>query len=175
MSVRLVLVMAVIGFGGGLGALLRYVCGILFHHTFGFSEYVSIMVINVGGCFLIGVCFFLIEVFFNKEFESRLRPLPISRRVVSKGIWPQNNPTQPVVQDFRQDLISELLAGFVITGVLGGLTTFSLFSLLSVQLRLGEHPLALISNSVGTLILGVGATWVGLHLGRIWHQKSSSN
>ena len=172
---KLLLVMCVVGFGGGIGALLRHLSGKVLHGLLGFSEYVSVMMVNVTGCLLIGICFFLIEAFFNTELESRLRSLPMNSRSVADGIWPKKNPTQPVVRDFHRDLISELLAGFVITGVLGGLTTFSLFSLLSLQLRLGGHPGSLILNIVGTVTLGVAATWVGLHWGRIWHQKSSSS
>ena len=172
---RWCLVMCVIGFGGGIGALLRHLGGTFLHGLLGCSEYASVMVVNITGCFLIGICFFVIEVFFNKEIESRLRSLPMNRSITEDGIWPKKNPTQPVIRDFREDLISELLAGFVITGVLGGLTTFSLFSLLSLQLSLGGHPISLIINIVGTLTLSIVATWVGLHLGRIWHQKSTSN
>ena len=116
---KLLLVMCVVGFGGGIGALLRHLSGKVLHGLLGFSEYVSVMMVNVTGCLLIGICFFLIEAFFNTELESRLRSLPMNSRSVADGIWPKKNPTQPVVRDFHRDLISELLAGFVITGVLG--------------------------------------------------------
>ena len=168
---RFLMVLCAVGLGGGLGALLRFLSGKVLHGLLGFSEFLSVMLINITGCLLIGLCFFLIEVFFNTERESRLRSLPMNREAVERGVWPKKNPTQPVVRDFRQDLISELLAGFVITGVLGGMTTFSLFSLLSLQLRLGGHPVLLITNILGTLLLGLAATWVGLHLGRIWHRR----
>ncbi len=171
---RTLLIMCIIGVGGGIGASLRHFSGQLLHGVLGMSGYASIMVVNITGCFLIGLCFFLIEVIFNYDLESRLRPLPMSKNIIEEGAWPKNDPTQPVIRDFRSDFISEILAGFMITGILGGLTTFSVFSLLSMHLSIGGHPFSLLINIVGTVTLGVVATWLGLHLGHICYRKTSS-
>lgn len=58
-----------------------------------------------------------------------------------------------------------LRAGILI-GVLGGFTTFSSFSIETFNLiEQGEHVRALL-NILGSLILCVSATWVGVIIGR---------
>ena len=50
---------------------------------------------------------------------------------------------------------------FVMTGVLGGFTTFSSFSVQTLALMQQGHWQAAALNSAGSLILCVGACWVG--------------
>ncbi|MEK6770183.1 MAG: fluoride efflux transporter CrcB [Pseudomonadota bacterium] len=58
-----------------------------------------------------------------------------------------------------------LRAGILI-GVLGGFTTFSSFSIETFSLvEQGEHLKAL-TNAAASLVLCVGATWIGVILGR---------
>lgn len=55
---------------------------------------------------------------------------------------------------------------FLVTGILGGYTTFSAFGLETVQLtRQGEHVLAL-ANAVGSVVAGYAAVWLGALLAR---------
>jgi CrcB protein len=60
---------------------------------------------------------------------------------------------------------SVLRAGLLI-GVLGGFTTFSSFSIETFNLiEQGEHAKALL-NAAASLLLCVGATWIGVIIGR---------
>jgi CrcB protein len=55
---------------------------------------------------------------------------------------------------------------FLVTGILGGYTTFSAFGWETVQLtRQGEHLLAL-ANVVGSAAAGYAAVWLGVLLAR---------
>jgi CrcB protein len=55
---------------------------------------------------------------------------------------------------------------FLVTGILGGYTTFSAFGWETVQLsRQGEHILAL-ANLVGSAVAGYAAVWLGVILAR---------
>lgn len=51
---------------------------------------------------------------------------------------------------------------FVVTGVLGGLTTFSAFGLQTVELALEEQLRASLINVAANLVLGCAAVWFGL-------------
>jgi fluoride exporter len=61
------------------------------------------------------------------------------------------------------DESTRLLLG---VGLLGGFTTFSAFSLETVRL-LEHQPGLAMSYAAASLLLGVGACWVGLNLGRV--------
>ena len=56
---------------------------------------------------------------------------------------------------------------FVITGFLGGLTTFSTFSLDTYRLLEEGHTGQAGFNALGTLAAGLVAVWLGLKLGRV--------
>lgn len=51
------------------------------------------------------------------------------------------------------------------TGVLGSFTTFSAVVISLIQLT-GEYPLVAAVYLLASLVLGLGAAWLGLHLGR---------
>lgn len=159
-----VIILAV-GLGGAMGAVARKLLGMLFHEVMGLPDYVAIMIVNIAGCFLIGFVFFCLEGLLKKDMESRLQKTPLARPLVNRGWWPDQDPTQPVVSDFKKDLRAELLAAFIITGILGGMTTFSLFSLLSLNLVQAGNHTAMLINAVGTVLLGWLATYLGLALG----------
>ena len=55
---------------------------------------------------------------------------------------------------------------FLVTGLLGGLTTFSTFGIDSVQLARGEMPLLGLANVAAHLVLGLGAVALGMFLTR---------
>ena len=74
---------------------------------------------------------------------------------------------------FLLGLLAGVLAGrldpvvrfAVFFGVLGGYTTFSTFTVDTVELaRIGEWAPA-ISNVVGSVVLGLGAAWIGVIVG----------
>ena len=163
---KLIIISMAVGFGGAIGAITRHLLAALFHGTIGLPEYVAIMIVNILGCFLIGLVFFLLEGLLNKNKESRLKGTILSKPLTDKGWWPEPDPTQPIIRDFKSDLKVELLAGFLITGILGGMTTFSLFSLISLNLQQNSQYVAMLINAVGTVIAGLIATYFGLYFGR---------
>ena len=113
-------------FGGGIGALLRYLSAEFIKKVFETPLPAGTFTVNVVGSLLIG---FLFTV-----FEARLLP-----------------------DQFRL---------FMITGFLGGYTTFSAYSLETARYLLnGEARLAL-ANVMLSNILCVAATVAGVKLGK---------
>lgn len=53
---------------------------------------------------------------------------------------------------------------FLATGICGGFTTFSAFSLENFELLENGKPLMMLLYSVGSLLLGVTAVWIGFKL-----------
>lgn len=109
--------------GGGLGALVRYVAGVAIMERYGGRFPLGTFVINVTGCFAIGV----------------LMPL-LTERVGVNPLW-------------------RLL---LVTGFLGGYTTFSSFGWETVQAVRGGDRLLGLMNAAGSLILGYIAVWLGV-------------
>jgi CrcB protein len=65
-------------------------------------------------------------------------------------------------------LISPTVRAALLTGVLGGYTTFSSFSLETFSLlRDGEIWLALV-NALGSVLLGLVAVWMGVRLAQLF-------
>lgn len=65
-------------------------------------------------------------------------------------------------------LVSPALRVALLTGVLGGYTTFSSFAFETYTLlRDGEIGLALL-NSAGSVALGLAAVWVGMRIAQIF-------
>ena len=61
---------------------------------------------------------------------------------------------------------STVLRAGILIGVIGGFTTFSSFSIETFNLiEQGAHLKAL-ANAAGSLVLCIGATWVGVIIGR---------
>jgi CrcB protein len=174
---KICILMLAVGFGGGIGAVSRHLLSALLHGVLSVPEYVTIMIVNISGCFLIGLVFFILEGILKRDQQSRLSQSELSQELAAKGWWPAPDPTQPIIRDFKSDLRTELLAGFIITGILGGMTTFSLFSLISLNLEQGGNHLAMMINAFGSVTLGWLATYGGLLTGRkiILHYSESNH
>ena len=63
--------------------------------------------------------------------------------------------------------VSPELRAMLLVGVLGGYTTFSSFSLETFTLIRDNQPGAAFLYSVGSVILGLAATWLGIQLARM--------
>ncbi len=156
-----------VGFGGGLGALARY-ASMQALQLVGLPEYIALMVVNVCGCFLIGIVFIWLEGSLRRDGTSRMRHLSVSQTLNDRTWWPEGDPTLPVVDHFFFALNLQVLAAVVITGFLGTYTTFSTFSLLSAQFVSQAAWGELMINLIGSVGLGYAAVWAGFFLGRIF-------
>jgi CrcB protein len=113
--------------GGGLGAAARYTLqGAVYRFT-GASFPFGTIVVNVLGCFLIGL--------LMSSLEERF-------------------------------LASPSLRIFLTIGILGGFTTFSSFSYETMVLLREGDVLAGGLNIIASMVICLGATWLGLGLGR---------
>ena len=116
----------VVAAGGGIGAALRHLAGLVALRTLGPSFPYGTMIVNVVGSLLMGL---VIEWFVRRGGGTQLRLL-------------------------------------LATGLLGGFTTFSSFSLDAVALwQRGEGVLAT-GYVVGSVALGLAGLVAGLAIGR---------
>lgn len=71
---------------------------------------------------------------------------------------------------FALGVVSSMVSGqarlFVGTGMLGGFTTYSALAVDTVEL-LQDNALWGLAYAVGSVVLGVGAAWLGLKAGRV--------
>jgi CrcB protein len=112
--------------GGSLGAASRYGVSLLSARLLGTQFPYGTMLVNLAGCFLIGLLFALAD-------RSRL-----------------------LTPDVRLLLI---------TGYLGALTTFSTFSLETVNAGRAGLTLQSLTNILINNLGGLSLTWLGLRLG----------
>jgi CrcB protein len=119
---------ALVMLGAALGGLARYVLGVALAQRFG-SRFppVGTLVINVTGCFLIGV---IMTVLTERSFA-----------------------------DPRWRLL-------LVTGVLGGYTTFSSFGWETYQSVRDGSPVIGLINVLASVVLGYLAVWCGAVLAR---------
>jgi fluoride exporter len=113
--------------GGGLGAVARYLLqGDVYRFT-GASFPYGTIVVNIIGCFTIGI--------IMSSMEERFLAAP-SLRI------------------------------FLTIGILGGFTTFSSFSYETMSLLREGDMLMGGLNVIASVVICLGATWLGLGLGR---------
>ncbi|HUF56819.1 MAG TPA: fluoride efflux transporter CrcB [Thermohalobaculum sp.] len=115
-----------VGLGGGAGACLRYLTGVLAIRLFGHGFPWGTVIVNVVGSFLMGL---LAVWLMERGGFARFAPL-------------------------------------LLTGVLGGYTTFSAFSLDAVYLIERGRTLAAGGYVGGSVLLSVAGLMLGLWLGR---------
>ncbi|HUI10550.1 MAG TPA: fluoride efflux transporter CrcB [Bacteroidota bacterium] len=113
--------------GGGIGAAARYLLQGVVYKFAGTEFPYGTIVVNVLGCFTIGL--------LMSSMEDRFLATPALRL-------------------------------FLTIGILGGFTTFSSFSYETMALLREGNLLAGGINVVASVLLCLGATWLGLGLGR---------
>lgn len=116
-----------VGAGGGLGSIARYCCQrwFLTHspHPFPWGTFV----VNISGCFLIGL------------------------------LWGLSLKTENPHENWRL---------FLLTGICGGYTTFSAFTLEGIGLVRDQKYLIFFGYVAASVLLGLLATFTGIRLGR---------
>ncbi len=112
-----------VGAGGFLGSIARYLVSILLVPAPATSSFpLSTLLVNVSGCFALGTLAGYIE---------------------------------------RSNTVPTNLVLFLAVGVLGGFTTFSAFGLETITLIRNHQIDFAIMNVSLSLILGLGAVWIG--------------
>ena len=115
-----------VGIGGFVGAAARYAVTGLMQRAFPAFLPLGTLVVNIVGCFAIGVAMAC-----------------VAERV----------------------LVSEAWRLFLVTGILGGLTTFSAFGYESVELLREQELRLAVFNVAANVVLGLTAVWLGRLLG----------
>lgn len=111
-----------VGLGGGIGSMLRYVCWLLFNSKI--FPYAT-LVVNIAGSFIIGVI---------------------------------------IALSLKNEAFSDNWKLFITTGICGGFTTFSAFSMENMLLlQNGKYTLAF-AYILLSVILGIVAAWLGFKL-----------
>lgn len=115
-------------FGAGVGGLCRYWVSQTIYSLLGRQFPYGTLVVNVSGCFLMGILFILL-------FE-------------------------------RINSIGPELRSLLLIGLLGGYTTFSSFSVETINLVENGAWLSAILNILLNMTLCIAATWLGMIGGR---------
>ena len=114
--------------GAGCGGVLRYWISNITYGFLGRQFPYGTLIVNVSGCFLMGLLFVLLLERFN-------------------GVGPQ-------------------LRSLLLIGLLGGYTTFSSFSIETLNLFENGAPLTGLANILLSITLCLAATWLGVIGGR---------
>ncbi len=121
----------------------------------------KILLIGIGSG-LGGICRYLLSLFIHSFFS---RTFPYGTLIV--------NSLGCLLMGFlfillleRVDGIGDQLRALLLIGFLGGFTTFSSFSIETMNLMENGQPLNAFINIIASLILCLGLTWLGILLGR---------
>jgi CrcB protein len=114
--------------GAGLGGVFRYWISHIIYFLLGRQFPYGTFIVNVSGCFLMGLLFILTV----EQFD---------------GVGPQ-------------------IRAFLLIGLLGGYTTFSSFSIETINLFENGNWIVALINIFLSVIACIAATWLGLIGGR---------
>jgi CrcB protein len=117
-----------VALGGGIGAAARHGVNVWSGRMFGTDFPWHTLIVNVAGCFAMGLLTGLLALKLNLSQEAR---------------------------------------AFLTTGILGGFTTFSAFSLDVALLMERKAHLAAGAYAAGSVVLSLAAVFAGLHLIRL--------
>jgi fluoride exporter len=114
--------------GAGIGGLLRYWISNSIHFFWGRQFPYGTLVVNVSGCFLMGLLYILILE--------------------------------------RFDYLGSQLRALLLIGLLGGYTTFSSFSIETINLFEAGNGWGALMNVLLNMLLCIAAVWLGVTGGR---------
>ena len=117
--------MLIVGLGGGAGSMLRYTIQKLMQPHSMAAFPVGTFLINIAGCFLIGIFWGLFSSSSNLNEEMKL---------------------------------------LLMTGLCGGFTTFSAFTLEGIGLLKENKTSLFLVYTFGSVLLGLAATLLGIRL-----------
>jgi fluoride exporter len=121
--------LALVLVGGGIGSVLRWGAGLAVLRRFGIAP-LGTFVVNVSGCFAIGLLSTLLSIAWQDRYDTALTAL-------------------------------------LLTGILGGYTTFSSYELDALGLAAGKDRRPFAAYWVGSIVAGLVAAFVGHQLGVI--------
>lgn len=160
-----------VAIGGSIGALLRGGAESLSPAT-GLEAWVIILLINLVGCLLIGYLLVWLECRLRRDGQSRLRVHPRAYRLRGIPGLLASDPTLPPPVIAASNRRLRIESGLLMTGLLGGLTTFSSFAL-DVVLLIEDGRWGIASLDVGASIVGgTIAALLGLELGLLQFGKN---
>ena len=136
--------MLLVMLGGAIGALGRFGCQEAARRWTSMPGWTAILLVNIFGSFLIGLGF---GVLHGLELIDQAKQLT-------------------VLQHFQDTQSAQMGLALFVTGVCGGYTTFSTFSLDNLFL-LYRKPLQLGINIIASVALATMAAWGGLALGGV--------
>jgi fluoride exporter len=124
-----------VAIGGSLGALTRYGAGLAAAHWLGKGFPWGTLLVNVVGCFLMGI---VMEVLLDLEAHTKEALTPALH--LQFTVWHKA----------------------VGIGFLGGLTTFSTFGGDTLREFQSGQPLVALANVAANVLLSLGAVWCGI-------------
>lgn len=120
--------MALVLLGGGIGSLCRWQIGAAVQRRHGGPFPLGTFVVNITGCFVIGLLSTLLDIGWEQRYQDALTAL-------------------------------------LLTGVLGGYTTFSSYELDAYGLARKRDRVTLAAYWIGSIVVGLVLAWLGHILG----------
>jgi len=158
------LTIVAVAIGGGLGAALRGAAEALATATT-IPGWTMILLVNVLGSAAMGFLFVWLELRLRKDGLSRLACHPRNHLLRRFAGLLQADPTITPAELARHQARLRVASGFLLTGFLGGLTTFSSYALDVVNLGISGQWLWLIADLAGCVMLACIAVLTGLEVG----------
>jgi len=154
--------------GGGLGAVARETLLGVLANALGPSvaPWILLLPINLSGCLAIGFVLMTLELRYHRVGRSLLRGLPHAASLHAQPGLFAPDPTVPATEYASFSRRGSVFAGFWVTGLIGGFTTFSAFSLDLVEALHHGHVASALLDIALSVGLGVAAVMAGMALGR---------
>ncbi len=153
-----------VGVGGAIGALLRGLAEWA-APTAGLATWLVILVVNLIGCGLMGFMSVWLACRLRRDGTTRLAAHPRSHLLADLPGMLTDDPTLPAAEIARFNRRLRIESGLLMTGLLGGFTTFSSFSLDVVHLVQTRAFFEAGINMAVSIGGGVIAVLIGLEAG----------